>query len=218
MSTPSYPPAEAETAPGEPSAAAVTFVNTEHFTLQGTRSQTVAESTGRASMFLGAVPGGSMGLSLLATAAGISTPFYALALTLLPTLAFIGLVTFFRVLQTGLEDRNYAIRIARLRSFYFEHAPELEGCIVSVPPERRLTVQGLVSRPWQLFLTVAGMVAVITSVLAGASAAVLVAVVASSLPGAIGAGGAVALMAGAGPARPPAGGWGAADPAPSAPP
>jgi hypothetical protein len=38
-------------------------------------------------------------------------------------------------------------------------------------------VQGLVSGSWQLFLTVAGMIAVITSVLAGASAAVLVAVV-----------------------------------------
>lgn len=50
---------EAETSAGEPAPAAVTFVTTEHFTLQGARSQTVSESTGRASMFLAAIPAGS---------------------------------------------------------------------------------------------------------------------------------------------------------------
>ena len=39
----------------DPSPAAVTFVTTEHFTLQGARSSTIAEATGRASIFLGAV-------------------------------------------------------------------------------------------------------------------------------------------------------------------
>jgi hypothetical protein len=33
-------------------------VTTEHFVLQGARSATIAESTGRASMFLAAVSGG----------------------------------------------------------------------------------------------------------------------------------------------------------------
>ena len=42
----------------EPRPAAVTFVTTEHFTLQGARSSTIAEATGRATMFLGAVSGG----------------------------------------------------------------------------------------------------------------------------------------------------------------
>lgn len=37
---------------GDPRPAAVTFVTTEHFTLQGARAATIAESTGRASMFL----------------------------------------------------------------------------------------------------------------------------------------------------------------------
>ena len=41
-----------------PRPAAVTFVTTEHFTLQGARSSTIAEATGRATMFLGAVSGG----------------------------------------------------------------------------------------------------------------------------------------------------------------
>jgi hypothetical protein len=42
----------------EPHPAAVTFVTTEQFTLQGARSSTIAEATGRATMFLGAVSGG----------------------------------------------------------------------------------------------------------------------------------------------------------------
>lgn len=46
---------QAETGPRP---AAVTFVTTEHFTLQGARSSTIAEATGRATMFLGAVSGG----------------------------------------------------------------------------------------------------------------------------------------------------------------
>lgn len=39
----------------DPSATAVAFVTTEHFTLQGARSSTISESTGRASMFLTAI-------------------------------------------------------------------------------------------------------------------------------------------------------------------
>jgi hypothetical protein len=184
---------------GKPSAAAVTFVTTEHFTLQGARSQTISEANGRMSIFLGAVSGGLIALGLMATAAHIGTAFYALALTLLPTLAFVGLVTFNRVLQNGLEDLMYVVRIARLRGFYFEHAPELDAYLLSMPPEQRLTIEGAGGGGggwWQHFLTVAGMAAVTTSVLAGASVALLAAAMANhSLAGALAAGGAVAVVA-----------------------
>jgi|SRR3954453_12845410 hypothetical protein len=175
-----WPMADADPpAAGAPTAAVVAFVTTEHFTLQGARSQTVSEATGRASIFLASVSGGLVALGLMATAAHIGTAFYALALTLLPTLAFVGLVTFDRVLQNGLEHLTYANRIARLRAFYFDHAPELDAYLLSAPPERRLLMQGLNEGLWQNFVTIAGMVAVITSVLAGASVALLVAVLAN---------------------------------------
>jgi hypothetical protein len=190
---------ETKASAGEPSAASVSFVTTEHFTLQGARSQTVSEANGRMSIFLGAVSGGLIALGLMATAARIDTAFYALALTLLPTLTFVGFVTFDRVLQNGLEDLIYAVRIARLRGFYFEHAPELDAYLVSVSPERRLMIEGAGGGGrgwWQHFLTVAGMAAVITSMLAGASVALLVAAVADdSLAVALAAGGAVAVVA-----------------------
>jgi hypothetical protein len=163
-------------ADGDPRPAAVTFVTTEHFTLQGARSSTISESTGRASIFLGAVSGGLIALGLVATAAKTGVAFYAFGLILLPTLAFVGLATFHRVLQSGIEDLAYARRIAQLRAYYFDHAPELAGYLLSVPPAERLRAQGLGGGLWQIFLTVAGMVAVITAVLAGSAGGLLAAV------------------------------------------
>ena len=161
----------------EPRPAAVTFVTTEHFTLQGARSSTIAEATGRATMFLGAVSGGLVALGLIATAAGVRTAFYAFALILLPTLAFVGLATFNRVLQSGIEDLGFASRIARLRGYYFQYAPELDGYLLSVPPAERLRLQGIGGGRWQKFLTVAAMVGLVTAVLAGSAAGLLAAVV-----------------------------------------
>jgi len=44
---------------------------------------------------------------------------------LLPTLPFVGFVTFERTLQSSIEDTEHARRIALLRGYYFEHAPEI---------------------------------------------------------------------------------------------
>ena len=157
--------ADGNQADRNPPPAAVTFVTTEHFTLQGARSSTISESTGRANVFLGAVSGGLIALGLVATAAKTGVAFYSFGLILLPTLAFVGLATFHRVLQSGIEDLGYARRIAQLRDYYFDHAPELVGYLLS--PAERLPTPGLGIVLWQQFLTVAGMVAVITAVLVG---------------------------------------------------
>jgi hypothetical protein len=114
----------------------------------------------------------------------------------LPTLSFVGLVTFGRVLQSGIEDYVYARRIAVPRGYYFDNAPELAPYLLSVAPSPRLVGQGVWGGRWQGFRTVAGMVGVITAVLAGSSAA-LVAIVASdhSPAAALIAGAVVALAA-----------------------
>jgi hypothetical protein len=162
-------------AASDPRPAAVTFVTTEHFTLQGARSSTIAESAGRAGVFLQAVSGGLVALGLVATAARTGVAFYTFGLILLPTLAFVGLATFHRVLQSGIEDLGYARRIARLRDYYFDQAPEVAGYLPS--SAESLPAPGLGIRLWQQFVTVAGMVAVITAVLAGAAGGLLAAVV-----------------------------------------
>jgi hypothetical protein len=125
--------------------------------LQGARSATIAESNGRANMFLAAVSGGLVALGLVATASRLGAAFYGFALVLLPTLAFVGFVTFERALQSSIEDTEYARRIA----------------LLSAPPAQRLLMQRVPGDRWQGFRTVAGMVAVLTAVLAGSTAAVV---------------------------------------------
>jgi hypothetical protein len=160
----------------DPRPATVTFVTTEHFTLQGARAATISESTSRATMFLSAVSGGLVALGLVATATRTGAAFYMFGLILLPTLAFVGLATFHRALQSGIEDLGYAQRIARLRDYYLDHAPEVAGYLPG--PVERLPAPGLGIRLWQQFVTVAGMVAVITAVLSGSAGGLLTAVVA----------------------------------------
>jgi hypothetical protein len=146
-------------------------VSTEHFVLQSARAATIAESNGRANMFLAAVSGGLVALGLVATASSLGAAFYGFGLVLLPTLAFVGFVTFGRTLQSSIEDTEYARRIALLRGYYFEHAPEIAPYLLSVPRAERLLMQRVPGDRWQGYRTVAGMVAVITAVLAGSTAA-----------------------------------------------
>ena len=133
-------------------------------------------------------------MGLIATATRVGTAFDAFGLVLLPTLAFIGLVTFERVLQSGLEDRGFARRIALLRNYYFDHAPELSSYLLSVPEREELRLLGLSSVRAQAYRTVAAMVGVITAVLAGSAAGLLTAIASDhSLVGALVAGGAVTI-------------------------
>jgi hypothetical protein len=157
-----------------PSSFAVSVVTTEHLTLQSARAQTVAESTGRATMFLGAVSAGLVALSLMATAARLGTAFFAFALIVLPTLAAIGFATVGRALQTGIEDYRYARRIARLRAYYLDNAPELVGYLARAPTEKRLDILELHGGRSQTLRTVAGMLAVVASVIAGSAVGLVV--------------------------------------------
>jgi hypothetical protein len=109
-----------------PRPAAISLATAESFALQGARSATIYESTGRATMFLGAVSGGLVALGLVATATRVSTAFYAFGLVLLPTLAFVGWVTFERVLKTGIEDHDYARRMEYQLSAWLRYEVESE--------------------------------------------------------------------------------------------
>ena len=145
-------------------------------------------------MFLAAVSGGLVALGLVATASDLGAAFYGFALVLLPTLAFVGFVTFERTLQSSIEDTEYARRIALVRGYYLEHAPEIGDYMLRVPPAEMLLMQRVPGDAWQGLRTVAGMVAVITAVLAGSTAAIAASLILDhSLAAAIIAGTVVAL-------------------------
>jgi len=165
---------KSDEAGSDPRSAAVTFATTEHFVLQSARAATISESTGRATMFLGSVSGGLIALGLVATASHVGAAFYILALVLLPSLAFVGLVTFERVLQTGIADHSYVRRIARVRAYYFDKAPELASYLARGTPADRRQLPSIWPSAWQRFLTIAGAVGVITTVLIGSAAGLLI--------------------------------------------
>lgn len=150
-------------------------MTTEHHALQSARAAAIIESTSRAAIFIGSVSAGLIALGLIATVTHIGTAFDVLSLILLSTLSFIGFATFDRVLQSVIEDLQYAERIARLRAYYFEFAPELTHYLATVPLARRLAIRGY-GRHWQAFRTPAGMIGVVTAVLTGSAVAQLVAI------------------------------------------
>jgi hypothetical protein len=151
----------------------VAFATTEHFNLQTARALTVSEANGRASTYLAALSGNLIALAFVGQMSRLGATFYAFALILLPVLAFVGVVTFLRLVQSSIEDIAYANRIAMLRSFYLRVSPELEPYLVAIPGRRSPAPSDGARRApsaWQLALTAAGMVAVINSVVVGACA------------------------------------------------
>src|SRR5918996_3763625 len=113
---------------------AVTMATTEHFNLQTARAATISEANGRASIYLAAVSSNLIALAFVGQMSRLGAAFYAFALILLPVLAFVGVVTFLRLVQSSIEDLAYAHRIALLRSFYLQVSPELEPYLVVVRP------------------------------------------------------------------------------------
>jgi hypothetical protein len=159
---------------GDHLAPAVTFATTEHFNLQTARAVTVSEANGRASIYMAALSSSFIALAFIGQMSRLGAAFYAFGLIVLPVLAFMGVVTFARLVQTSLEDIAYAERIGRLRGFYVDVVPELAQYVLVVGgPRAPLPVGAPSPSAWQLMLTAAGMVAVLNSVVLGACAGLL---------------------------------------------
>jgi hypothetical protein len=162
------------------------FMTTEHFTLQTAKSATVAEANGRATLFLSTVSSAVVALAFIGQVSGMGRAFFLFGLVLFPSLLFLGFVTFERAIQTAIENMIHSRGINRIRHYYLELAPEVRRYFIhsahdDVPGA--LHNMGIVpsSSEWQHFVTNAGMIAVINSVLAGVFAGLL-AGLASSWP------------------------------------
>jgi hypothetical protein len=154
---------------GPGSGHAATFASTEHFNLQTARALTVSESNGRASIYLAALSSNLIALAFIGQMSRLGAAFYAFALILLPVLAFVGTVTFVRLVQSSVEDIAYAHRIGLVRSYYLRVSPELEPYLVVLRGAQAAALHGAPGA-WQLTLTAAGMVAVVNSVVVAACA------------------------------------------------
>ena len=152
-------------------------LTTEHFTLQTARSATIMETNGRSTLFLSTVSSAVFALAFIGQVADDSQPFFLFALAVLPTLFFLGLLTYLRLAQSAGEDLLYSRAITRIRRFYLELDPaapswfllgghdDIHGVMANM---------GLVASNWHLLSHTSTMVAVTTSMIGGAFVAVAV--------------------------------------------
>ena len=175
----------------------LTALSTEHFTLQGARSQTMSESSARASVYVFSVSSTLVALGFIGQLSDVGDAFNVFALTVLPTLYMLGVVTFVRLVECAAEDFRYGLAINRIRHYYEEVAGDRASLFLlsghddkagvnanmALPPEGRM--------PYFAFSTA---VLVINSVVGGSAAAIaLGAFVDASLGLVASAGGAVAI-------------------------
>jgi hypothetical protein len=156
---------------------ALQIMTTEHFILQGGRGTTISEANGRVSSFLITVSSTLVALAFVGQISRLGSAFYLFGLVLFPSVLFIGICTFERVQQSGNEDVIYVREMSRIRHYYAEIAPEVAGYFLLSTHDDAAGLMAdmgaFSSKKWHYFqpyLTTAGMVAVINSVIAGAFA------------------------------------------------
>jgi len=157
---------------GPPGPHALQVLTTEHWSLLSARSLGYTESMNRVSMFIAALSGAVVALALVAQATDFGTGFHAFALVLLPVVWFLGLVTIIRLGQVNREDFMWVQGMNRIRHAYLELAPEVEPYFVTSSHDdpHGVLASMAMSRigPFQGFVAVPGVVAVLDSVVAGA--------------------------------------------------
>lgn len=151
---------------------ALSFLTTEHASLQSARLTCIIELNGRVTGFLAAVSSAIVALAFVGQVTEFDMTFFLFALTLLPALAVLGGITFVRTLQNRIEDSYYARAINRIRHYYFEVAPHARSYL-SLPWHDDLgSLQSMAvhsSRTAPL-LTMAGSIGFVNSVLLGVCA------------------------------------------------
>jgi hypothetical protein len=176
--------------------ALLTALTTEHFTLQGARSQTMSESSSRASLYIGAVSSTLVALGFIGQISEVGETFDTFALTVLPTLYVLGVFTFVRLVECGFEDFRYGVAINRIRSYYIEVAGERANLfLLSGHDDGQGVFENMGVRPEgrKQYFSFATVVAVINSVVGGSAVAIALGAFAeASLAVAAGVGGAAA--------------------------
>ena len=177
----------------------LTALTTEHFGLAGARSQAAAESASRSALYLGSVSATLVGLGLTAQVSKGGEIFDVFALVALPTLFALGVFTFVRLVELGIEDFLLGRAINRIRHYYLERAGDTARYFMLSGNDDAVGVManmGLTPGPLQLYFTAALAIGVVNAVVGGAAVAIAVGLVFdSSLGVAIASGAAVALSA-----------------------
>ena len=152
----------------ERSALLMQALSNQYGRLQAARGATIAESSSRTGVYLTSLTGAVVGLSFVAQASSFGESFYVFAIALLPVVFFLGVVTYYRLLQTGVEDVIYARSMSQIQQFFSEIDPTHADLFnKSAVDQVGLGSLGLFRLRWQQFLSAAAVVAIINSVVGG---------------------------------------------------
>ena len=149
-------------------------LTTEHTVLQGARSATISESAARSGLYMSTLSSAVVALALVGQVSKFGDAFLIFALAVLPVVFFLGLVTYGRLLQTGVEDVIYARAIGRIHRAYESIDPNQAKYFQQTQVDMvGLQSLGLFRLRWQQFLASAAAVAVVNAVVGGAFVAIV---------------------------------------------
>lgn len=149
----------------------VGFTTAEHSTLVALRTAGIAETNGRASAYLATLSAALVALGLIGNGAEFEDSFFGFGVVVLLVPVLVGVLTFARCLQSSVEDLRLARRVERLRATYIELVPALSERFQEPAPDAVAGVRraaGAGGRgSWQLALTLAGLIALVNSLVLG---------------------------------------------------
>jgi hypothetical protein len=176
----------------------LTALTTEHFGLAGARAQATGESSARAALYISAVSSTLVALGFIGQISEVGDSFKVFALTVLPTLYVLGLFTFIRTIENGVEDLMMGRAINRIRNYYLEIAGEEARYFMLSGHDDAMGVMrnmGVSLERRQQYFTTGTMIAVINSVVGGAAVAIAIGAVSGAPLGlCAGVGGVVAII------------------------
>ncbi len=161
---------------------ALTILTTEHWSLLSARALVYNEAFTRGGMFLAFLSTTLVGLGLVWTGTGFSRAYLITAAVVLAIDLFVGLVSLARILTVTEEDARYVQGMNRLRHAYHEMVPGLDRYFVSPRHDDAASVFAVYGRPMTAsrmgilhgFTTASGMIGVISAVVAGILAGIIV--------------------------------------------
>jgi hypothetical protein len=170
-------------------------LTTEHTALQSARSATISESAARSGLYLTTLSSAVVALALVGQVSKFGDAFLVFALAILPVVFFLGLVTYGRLLQTGVEDVIYSRAIERIHRVYAgidrDQAQYFQQTQIDFVGLESL---GLFKLRWQQFLASAAAIAVVNAVVGGAFIAIVVGAISKAALAAIGVGAVASLL------------------------
>ncbi len=181
---------------------AVDILTTEHWSLLSTRTLGYQEMFARTTIFVAILSGTLVALALLAQATKFTRETLWVALLLIPVDLFIGIATFVRSVRINLEDARWVTGMNLLRGAYLKIVPDLEHFFITA----HTTDAGVESlrhgKPQRLaniaesLTTTSSTVATLNSVLAGAIAGDISALLGRSTLFSVLVGGVVSIVSG----------------------